>query len=234
MKPGAQEHFEKMMKKYEGYSPWKKVGFAIWEVVKSFFVLLWFIGKIFYYLLKGLVQIFSKIAFFLFLLLFIIGMGYHIIGTFWNETVIDITKFNILIILSATLSLLTIQFKSMIKGEPKLTEEKEDALRQSAELFFGSTIYFVLVYLISLLYIFTKDFSFTLFSILIEISQVSLNKLITGVILVVGIFACWNFFMAIYLLLTKVGTIYEFPEEKDKLGFWERIWKEAKNDTRKR
>lgn len=234
MKPEAKKHFEDLKRKYEEYDPWQKVGFAIWELIKSFFTVLWFTGKIIYYFIKGVVQIFAQIAFFLFILLFIIGFGIQILGTFRNESVIDITKFNVLIILSATLSLLTMEFKNMVKGEPKLTKEKEDALRQSAEMLFGSTIYFVLVYLISLLYVFTKDIALDLFNIAINISKVSMDKLITAGILIVGIFACWNFFMAIYMLLTKVGTIYQFPEETDEKSFWQRIWDEAKNEPRKK
>ena len=149
----------------------------------------------------------------------------NIIGT---EPIIDLTKYHVIIIVTATLCLLVIEFTILVKDDNKMTSEKRDYLRQSAEMLFGSTIYFFVIFIFSLIHTITANINYTLFKLVINITKITQDKIVDGAIILLGLFAVSNLFRALYYLMTKIGTIYEFPEEKDGLTFWERVKRNVK------
>ena len=113
---------------------------------------------------------------------------------------IDIGKFVPLIIMSSTMSFLTMEFKKMVKGE--FAKEKEEVLRKSAEMFFISTILFVLIYFISLFSIFRNQIPF-------------IGDFVGLAILFLGSLALWIVLLSLFRLIKLAKVKLQEIKEKN-------------------
>lgn len=211
---------KELKEKTKHFSKRKSVCFALLNTTKELFRLLWFLIG---YLVFGVFEIgrlVLRIALALILIATILSLGYsfvqQIIG---NEPVIDLARYNVVIIVSATLTLLVIEFTRLVENHKKVTEEKKKYLKQSAEMLFRATVYLSVIYILSLLHTITTDFPFRSFNI----SKILQDQIVDMTILVAGLVAALNLFLALYQLMTKIGTIYEFPENEEEMGFFKRI-----------
>ena len=126
----------------------------------------------------------------LYLVLFILVAALIFFEPLLNkEGQIDLQKFAPLIIICSTMSFLTMEFKKMVKRD--FTKEKKEMLRKSAEMFFISTILFVLIYFVSLFNILRDQFPF-------------IGNFVGLVILVLGSLALLIMLIALLRLLIEI------------------------------
>ena len=221
-----QRIINEMNEKTKDMNPKGKVCFALVNLIKQllfvFFSLLRFLLIIIEELVRFVMVVAKTIVPFIFLGIVVVAFLKYL---FTEGLGFDINKFNIITIVTATLCLLVIEFLKLVKDEEKLKEEKLNYLRQSAEMLFGATIYFCSMYILNLVRNLNKDFSITILNHVFNFYKQTQDDLIIILVIIMAFVASFFLIYSLFILLTKVGTIYELPEEEGELGLFQRIRK---------
>ncbi len=221
-----QRIIKELDEKTKNMGPRGKVCFALVNLIKQLFVvffsLLRFLLIVIEELIRFVIVIVKTIVPFIFLGIVVIAFLKYL---FTEGRGFDINKFNIITIITATLCLLTIEFLRLVKDEKKLEKKKLHYLRQSAEMLFGATIYFCSMYILNLVRNLNKDFSITILNHVFNFYKQTQDNLIIILVIIMALVASFFLIYSLFILLTKVGTIYELPEEEEELELFQRIRK---------